>query len=161
MKTERVGRSLSYTTDVVPIPHPSFAWYALTISEKYGLCRILAVGKEKPSDAYGESLRQDYNVLRDALVEKYGRPTLDEDGIRQGSIWNEPKDFMMGLLKGERSLTTLWKPEPSNRLPPTLSLVAVLAAAPSSSKGKVSMQYRFSNNDQFEAEEKAAQNRDL
>jgi len=161
VKIEKVGNTLSYTADKLPIPHPAFSWYALTISESVGLCAILAVSPTKPSDAFGDTLRQSFDALKDPLTLRYGKQTRGVDSVRSGSIWRDPQDFMMGMLKGERKLNAIWETTKAKPLPSSLSLIALIASAESSSTGRVSLHYTFSNNDKCEAEKKANDNRGL
>lgn len=161
VKIHKVPTPLFFATEKLPIPHPAFSWYALTISESVGLCAILAVGPTEPSDAFGDKLRQSFDALKDPLTSRYGKPTRAIDGVRPGSIWRDPQDFMMGMLKGERKLSAIWDTTKAKPLPSSLSQIALIAGAESSSTGAVSLHYTFSNNDKCEAEKKANENRGL
>jgi hypothetical protein len=160
-KVVHSGNALTYTADTLPVPHAAFALYVLKISDKAGLCEIIAVSPQKPTDAFGEGLLSNYGAVRDALVEKYGPPSGEEDSVRPGSMWTAPQHFMMGLMKGERSLRAIWLTGKSSKLPATLSRVGIIAGAESPSKGNFSLQYRFSNHAGCTAEEKALENKGL
>jgi len=92
-----------YTVGAVPSPHRDFDAYKVLISPKFGLCKIVAFASRVPTDAYGNGLREQYESLQNALTKKYGEGTK-YDYLKSGSIWNEPKDFMMALVKDERGV---------------------------------------------------------
>lgn len=100
----------SYLVRAVPKPHGAFESYVLAISETSGLCKIAAIGKDIESSSFGTEIQSAFAALDQALQEKYGN-RKNFDFLRAGSIWDEPKDWMMGLLKKERVLSSYWDKE--------------------------------------------------
>jgi hypothetical protein len=75
------------------------------------------------------------------------------DVLGPGSIWDEPRDWMMAMLKKERLLLSIWeKGFPKSGL----KLVGVKATALSREMGFVSVEYSFDNEPQCSKELKAA-----
>lgn len=77
------------------------------ITKKYGLVRITAYTETKDTNVYGDNIKDDFKNLYNALSKKYGEG-IKYDFLRKGSIWNEPEDYTMGLLKEERHLAAFW-----------------------------------------------------
>jgi hypothetical protein len=91
----------------VPRPYADFEQYGLIFSPKRGLVKILALGKTTSTDRFGTTLRTEFAKTRDLLMNNYGTPEVT-DGVMTGSLWDEPRDWMMGLLKKERKLHAYW-----------------------------------------------------
>jgi hypothetical protein len=132
-----------YTAKSVPRPHPDFVTYELLISPKLGLCKIIASNSNISSDSYGSTLRQQYNLLEDSLSRKYGEGKKF-DYLKSGSIWDEPRDFMMGLVKDERVLVTYWTvPDPSSH--DGVAVISLRADARNKSTGVIIINYESKN----------------
>lgn len=59
-------------------------------------------------DVYGTKSRTAFKDLRKAIEGKYGEPKVLNDYLRVGSIWSEPQDWRMAVLKNERVLSAVW-----------------------------------------------------
>jgi hypothetical protein len=140
--------------------HPDVEFYFATLTPSQGLCKISAATKDIQSSSYGNELKEKFIEIKEALAQKYGSPDKDFDFLRSGSIWNESKDWMMGLYKKERYLTSFWT-APQNKLPNSIAAIKVEAIALGSSKGYVSFGYEFDNFDQCLSEKKAKSNANL
>jgi hypothetical protein len=93
----------------VPQPHPAFEEYRLYFSPSDGLLKIHAIGLTVSTNSFGEELQNAFANICGALKAKYGAPKGGiYDHLKSGSIWNEPQDWMMGLLKNERDLFAIW-----------------------------------------------------
>jgi hypothetical protein len=92
----------------VPKSHPAFEYYTLIFSPKDGLLKILAIGSNISTNVFGETLHTSFIELRDVISQTYGQPRGTIDSVQSGSIWNDPQDWMMGLLKKERTLAAAW-----------------------------------------------------
>jgi hypothetical protein len=134
---------LFYTISAVPKPHSSFSSYMVVVSDSHGLCKVLGVGKTVATSGYGTELRREYDRLQKALESRYGKPKV-YDHLSPGSIWDEPRDWMMGLHKKERSLIALWF-EKDASLPADLAGITLQAQALSSSEGYLGLDYEFKN----------------
>jgi hypothetical protein len=119
--------------------HQAFERYKFLIDPELGLCKVIAVGKTITTNSFGEGIRNDYEGLASALTAKYG-PGKKYDFLRSGSIWDESKDFMMGLLKKDRTLATFWINMP---LPDQLASIGMQAYALSGSTGWITLNYEF------------------
>lgn len=144
-----------YSATSLPKQNGDFELYGLVISPKAGLCEIRAVGKSIDTDSYGIALKTKYNELNDSLNSIYG-DSKKTDFLLSGSIWKEPQDWMMSLLKGERYLTAAWGDSKQSPLKNNLQAVNVEARANSSDKGYVYLQYTFNNKNVCIQEIKAA-----
>ena len=116
------------------------------------MCSVVGLGDEFDADAYGNAVRSNFSAIEDALTKKYGEPTTTEKDLATGSIWSEPKYWMMGLLKNERSYRVDWKSSPAHPLPDHLTLIRLNARATSSDKAALAILYRFDNIDACDKE---------
>ncbi len=148
---ETTGDTMDVTT--APKPHPVFESYVLTFSADKGLLAVSALGKDVPTNVFGEEVHSQFLELRAALSKIYGDPSLTADEVQAGSIWNDPQDWMMGLLKKERSVVSIWnlKSAPVNHI----AMIMVKAAALSQEKGYNSVKYEFEGFEAFTDAQKA------
>jgi len=155
------GPPLLYMISSVPLPHAAFEGYILTISPTVGLCSVLGSGKGITTDSFGTTLRAEFDGLAEALKARYGNPTTKVDRVLPGSIWNQPRDFMMGMLQRERTLISLWERDKKSALPSTLQEIVLGARARQSDTASIALQYRFTNYKKCEAEVASAANKGL
>lgn len=142
----------TYVSSKAPKSHVAFQDYAYTIGDQAGLCSVVGLGDDFDADAYGNAVRSNFSAIEDALTKKYGEPTSTEKDLETGSIWNEPKDWMMGLLKNERSFRVEWKSSQAHPLPDHLELIRLNARATRSDKAALAILYRFENGDACDKE---------
>jgi hypothetical protein len=149
-KPESLG-DRKYRFESVPKPHSAFEFYVLQIGQKSGLCFVKAVGKNVKTSVYGSELRFAFQAMQDRLSSVYGSPDNEFDDLSKGSIWDEPKDWMMSLLKKERFVASGWemKKRAENA---DLQLVLLGASALSTEEGYISVEYYLSNHDECEKE---------
>jgi hypothetical protein len=143
-----------YQMRTVPEPHRAFETYLVVASRVAGLCNIRAVGENITSNNFGEQLEGEFERLENALRSKYGAGRRF-DMLRSGSLWDEPRDWMMGLLRKDRTLETYWLPD-SATLPEDLAGINLEAHALSSTEGYVSLAYELTNFSRCKAELQAA-----
>ncbi len=91
-------------------PHSAFEIYFLQYVGGVGICVIKGIGKVIKNDAYGTSTISTIDKLHDQLAKKYGTGKK-HDFLRSGSIWNDPRDWMMGIRKRERTYAYSWWPK--------------------------------------------------
>jgi hypothetical protein len=139
-----------YQLTTVPKPHPDFEAYIVQVAPTSGLCFIKAMGKNVDTSVYGSELKRKYEDVREQLGATYGKYE-EIDMLRTGSIWDEPRDWMMGLLKKERILGAVWKKQDAT-MKPGLDKVFVGATALSREKGFVVIEYYFDNEPQCQQE---------
>ena len=127
----------------VPTPNPEFDMYIARVSPRSGVCRVSGIGKTHEDDRYGAATRAAFERLQGSLERKYGS-FKNYDYLKAGSIWKDPQDFHMAILKKERSLTTFWDDEEGSNLPDGLDSIMLQANAVTSGP-YVTVAYEFSN----------------
>lgn len=152
--------SFWYRTTSIRHGHDNFEGYSALIVPGFGLCKVLGIGKDINSNAFGDQVRATFQDLAAALTQKYGPPTNQYDFVKAGSIWNDPNDFMMGLVKEERVLSAYWIGKGSS-LPDRLQAISITARANTSSKGYVNISYEFDNANACLERSKARNNSNL
>lgn len=136
----------SFETRHLKNGHPDMEAYQFLVSPKTGLCKIQAFTKDVTTSAYGSEIRSRFAEFRDSMARKYGSPKI-YDFLKSKSIWNEPNDWMMGLLKRERVLSAFWDAQQSP-LPDNLAMISIEASASGSGKAYLALAYEFRNADQ-------------
>jgi len=139
-----------------PKPHPSFAIYGVEISKNYGVIAIIASSKDITTSVYGEAIRNEFDKIKNQISISYGQ-SKDYDFLKAGNIWNEPKDWMMALLKEERALGAFWAREYGSILPDDISLVWLGAVARDTSTGYLILRYELADFEKAKAEIEAEQ----
>lgn len=148
-----------------PKPHPAFEVYTLIISPELGVLKIGAVGVTISTSSFGTEIHNSFVEIRDAVSETYGKPSTEFDFVQSGSLWTEPNDWMMGLLKKERSLDAYWiskKAHPENgtiELPNDIGAISLEATALSTEKGYLTLTYELEGWEAYLEALKAKQNK--
>jgi len=137
----------TYTAKTLSNGHPDFEIYSIILTPQQGLCKIQAAGKDVKTSSFGSELKEKHNDLVKALSNKYGSPGNNFDFLRTGSIWKDPQDWMMALLKKERTLASYWSPPERTNLPDSVLSIQLEAAASSGSTGYIRLGYEFDNLD--------------
>jgi len=137
----------TYTAKTLSNGHPDFEAYSIILTPQQGLCKILAAGKDVKTSSFGSELKEKHNDLVKALSNKYGSPGNNFDFLRAGSNWKDPQDWMMALLKKERTLASYWSPPERTNLPDSVLSIQLEAAASSGSTGYIRLGYEFDNLD--------------
>ena len=140
------GKPALYSTTSVPKAHPDFDDYRLVVTPAHGLCKIIAFTKVISTSVYGTELVSKFSGIESALATKYGN-SKRYDHLRNGSIWNEQRDWMMGLRKKERTLTSYWTNE-GRELPDNVQAIELDAVAINTEQAMVKLVYEFKNSDQ-------------
>ncbi|MDR2875098.1 MAG: hypothetical protein LBV44_04130 [Methylobacillus sp.] len=136
-----------YSTPKVPSPHNAFENYMLVITPQHGLCKITAIGNAINNDAYGDSIREKFDTLLEALSQKYGK-VEKFDYLNADSIWSKPRDWMMGLVTEERRLAAFWmRGDKGVSLPSEIASIGIHAKGLRSDSGYITLDYEFSNFD--------------
>jgi hypothetical protein len=129
-----------------PKNHSGFYEYYLFVSPSLGLCKVVASGKVIATDGYGQDVRKAFENLEVTLTERYGSSSkLDE--LRTGSLWKNPNEWMMALLKKERTLAVVWDAESGARLPKDVQTIALQADAITTESGNVKLSVEYNNLD--------------
>jgi hypothetical protein len=141
---------------IPPNANNLFEIYLVRIHPQYGLYYINAIGKDINTTGYGFEVKNTFNDLVASIEKTYGK-YKKFDFLQARSIWDEPNDFMMALVKDERTLAAFWDKEEGSTLPNDISAIAVAAHGLSSSKGYIVLQYSSPNKAIVDAEKKAKQ----
>lgn len=125
-----------------PMPHPDFTTYILNFSPQEGLLRIVAITPPVETSRLGTELKSKLQEIeRGISSSKYDEPHKTLDYLHTGSIWNQPQEWMMALLKHERTLGSDWQlSSPSDN---KVTRVLVGAVAFSVEKGCVVVVFEF------------------
>ena len=118
-------QKFTYESKFLANGHPEFESYVALLTPEHGLCKVVAIGKSVDSNAYGTELEERYKDLLSGVKAKYGAPAREFNFISRGSIWREPKDWMMSLLKRERKLQAFWAPPENRNLADSINLINV------------------------------------
>jgi len=135
-----------------PNKNDMFESYLVQVSPKYGVVWIKAVGKDITTNGHGIALRNAFNNLVSGIERNYGKYDLT-DFLTRGSIWNEPQDWMMAIVRRERYLIASWERTYGSNLPDDILSIGVMVSAQSSSRGYVILEY-YSPNEKLHEEEK-------
>ncbi|MDR2658707.1 MAG: hypothetical protein LBC27_01790 [Spirochaetaceae bacterium] len=157
-KTEKTPELIK--DDIYRVDPPNknnlFASYLVKVDTRHGLYYINAITSDINTTGYGFEVKNTFDSLVASIEKSYGK-YKKYDFLQSKSIWNEPNDFMMGLVKNERHLAAFWEQEEGSALPNNISSIAVIAHGLSSSKGYIVLQYSSPNEETINAEKKAKQ----
>ena len=137
--------------DTAPRPHPSFETYSLSISPSDGLLKVVAIGKDIQTNGYGIEIMAAFHQTAEALAATYGTPQT-ADWLKPGSIWDEQREWTMGLLKRERELFALWNKDTR------FSGIVLESVALSQEVGYLKLSYEFNGWERYVESKRAAQN---
>ena len=147
-----------YQADSVPIPHPDFESYALLFSQKSGLCKIVAIGKDIKSGDAGHEIRSAFDTLDKAITKKYGKGKKYDFTSER---YDSPEFWMMHLLQRNRTLAKVWNKEEGSTLSSNIASIELEAVAANMSTGYLVMRYQFENTPDCVAEGEAERNKGL
>ncbi|MEF8714602.1 MAG: hypothetical protein V5B39_13775 [Accumulibacter sp.] len=133
-----------YTTGKLLKEHSKFKEFTLVISEKEGLCKIIAISETIDTDSFGVELRKTFTALEDQLQDVYGKHKRF-DYLMHGSLWKEPQYWMMGLLKQERSLSAYWGTDKGSTMKNNVDGINLKTIALTNDKGVILLTYEFDN----------------
>jgi hypothetical protein len=134
----------TYSATSLPNGHPDLTDYRLVITPEHGLCKVIGFTDGFTTNSYGQQAKDRFEKFEDALISKYG-VGKKYDMLRSGSIWREPRDWMMGLMKEERVLSTLWSSKGNTKLPDNLKSINLEAFATSSDRSMIMVGYEFAS----------------
>ena len=147
-----------YKYKITSMPKNSrmFESYVVRVTPKNGLCYLKAIGVDINTSRYGNDIRTQFERVNSALKKKYTSGT-DYDFLSVGSIWDEPEDFMMGLVKEERYLAASYDDEEGSKMVEDVQAAYLSAYGLSMDKGYLAIDYQFRNYDACKAEVEAVE----
>jgi len=128
-----------YEFSTAPRPYEAFEFYLLMISPEKGLVKVWAISRDVDTGTDGEQLKKKFQEIQTFVSETYGKGET-YDSLKAGSIWSAPKDWMLGLLKEERSLACTWM---LTIRKDDITAIRLDTGALSPEKGYVSLGYAF------------------
>lgn len=145
----------AYLLNTAPKPHGVFENYVVVIGDVSGLCAVRGIGKDITSSRHGIQLKSSFNEMEATLSDLYGA-SKKTDRLLPGSIWRNPEDWMMGIVKEERFLFARWSSK-GQALKNELDSITLDVRAKSSDTGYLVLEYLFQNYEQCTEESKAAE----
>jgi len=130
-----------------PKPHSTFNTYVIRVSPTLGLHFIKAISTNISTSVYGTELLHSFNSIKESIGKTYGK-YYQKNALKTGSIWNEEKDWMMGLKLKERDLYAYWSPDDGSSLPKDITYIQLEAKANSTNIGYLVLDYYFANDDE-------------
>lgn len=140
-----------YHCGTVPKPHPELEAYVVKYARGVGICSVGAIGKTIRNDKYGFTTKERVDTIAKQLKRKYGVETKKYDRLFTGSIWDEPDDWMMGVLKQERFYGYVWSTEDGFKPVAEVAKIGVFATAVANDAGFVKLEFYFKRDPQCEA----------
>lgn len=129
-----------YATTRAPEPHPDFKTYLLVADDSVGLCKVGAHSVPITINPFGEQVKRRFREFKEDLVERYGKGE-HIDMLTPGSIWDEPRDWAMAMVKEERSVLSLWSKANGDRLPPNIANLGIKITALSVDRAMIVAEY--------------------
>lgn len=143
-----------YHFTALPKSHPAFEGYVVQATPGQGVCWIKAVGLDIPTNEDGTELKAGFEEMRVKLQRVYGKHDMTNH-LDPDSIWNEPEDFMAGILFDDRVYIADWSADYGSTLDDKLIKVGLLAEATENTIGYYSVEYYFENHELCDAEVEA------
>lgn len=137
-----------------PKPHDAFESWALLISPKDGLVKVIAVGKTKETDDSGIELKQAFDSIVEGIANKYGKPkSVFSSCGGSNELECKSENWMLSLKDKNRQLSDFWEVSSPNHV----HLINVQARASSLHSGYVNVGFEFEKFNQYEDEKKKDQ----
>lgn len=159
----------SYVTKSLVNGHPDFQSYAVWVTPREGLCRVVAITGDVYVNAYGRQIKDMFRKLTSALESKYGTPRISLDISKTVDLsknfgfWNldgvfiDDDAWMDSLLAKRRTLRAEWQDvrvsssavssdaAPASRSVDSLVNVTLEGIAKSPSTAYLRLDYQFGN----------------
>lgn len=155
---ESTNRPFVYSSKSMIKGYSDAEIYYFVITPNSGLCKISVATIDVTSSSYGTELARKFNDIKSALADKYGSPTSSYDFLKHGSIWKDSNEWMMALLKKERSLSSFWL---NKNLDNNIQSISINAIALNNNKGYIAFDYEFTNHSECLIELKSNQNKNM
>lgn len=156
MKLEQIDKSAKKIANgvyqvKVPKPHNAFVRYIVRICPSEGLYYIKAMSDKIETNGHGTSLQMKFEEIENKLKNVYG-DNKKTDFLVRDSLWDEPKYWMMGLLKQDRYYFSVWHKESNAKLKENLMSIGLSSVALSTQTGYIALEYTYENEKKCEEE---------
>lgn len=131
-----------YKIKTVPRPYPGIDMYILYISPTLGLSRIITYGADIKTSIFGTKIISKFNIMAENLSSVYGTKK-QYNFLKNGSRWDDPQYWTMGLLKRERTLATVFGEK--SLLKNNITSIFLQAVMSNRETGYLTIWYEFSN----------------
>ena len=129
--------------------HRAFDHLAVYFTHNQGVCGVAGYSYLN-GDEYGLAHKREFSKFVDLVRRKNGSPTVENDFLRPGSIWDEPQYWLMALRRQEYVLDTAWVAKEGSELPRGMKLIGVQATPDS-----IIVRYYFDNMEKCQTEAQA------
>ena len=124
----------------IEVEHSLFDALIVYWTPATGVCKVAGFHNIVQPDEYGDAHKHAYERFSGYVEEKYGNPSEQFDFLREGSIWEEPRDWLAGLRTNERTLASYWIASEGVSLPDTLESISVVVV-----EDAITVRYEFEN----------------
>ena len=128
----------------VPKPHSAFPSIIGRITPNNGLSCIRALGNNIITQGLGLEVKYEFENYINKLSKTYGEVKVIND-LMQGSIWDQPQDWMMSIEKKERMYLAQWHEDYGLNLPNNLISITLGVFAHDDHNGQLILDYYFKN----------------
>lgn len=133
-----------FTVVSPPKPHQFFPEVIVQATDSNGVCFVKGVSETVQTDRHGALAMSEAEKIKSQLDRKYGQ--ADETAyLMPGTLWDEPEDWTMGLLKKERFQYWEWKQKNNSAAWKNLNSISLLINAASTDVVVISVEYYFKN----------------
>jgi len=147
-----------YRCSTLPRTHPDMEFYIVESWPETGACFVKGIGNTISVDVYGVTLRKKVDEIAAQMSETYGKANKT-DFLMVGSIWKDPRDWSMAILKQERYYYHNWSIQTGAQLKDGITRIYVAGKALSTDKGYVVVEFYFQNAASCEDAERRAKAR--
>jgi hypothetical protein len=143
------AEGLYYKCVKIPSPHNAFELYVVRYHAEAGLCAIKGIGKDIVENGSGSTTKAKVDEIFSQVSQKYGKVEIF-DFLSPTSIWTENDEWLMGVVKKDRSYFYLGDVSPPVE---GIKQYVIAAEAISSDTGYVDIEFNTINVDKCEAAE--------
>ena len=129
-----------FSVSTPPKPHSLFEIYLAKYTVETGVCYITAISKAFKNDKYGTKAKTEYDKLVKALDRKYGPEGGNWEELKAQAIWDEPDEFAMSLVQGDRNHARWFLPRADSKN--EFDYVQIAINAMDSSETYIRLDYR-------------------
>ena len=133
-----------YVLSKVPKPHPLFTAYAVMVTPDQGLCAITATSETLNTDRFGEDLSATLDRIADQISSVYGWG-LKVDELKKGALFDQPEDWTLSLLTGDRKAMYFWSRSVPSEMRPAVDAIVLKLISDGQTSGHLSLNYYFNN----------------
>lgn len=134
-----------------PSLHPSFDTYIVQSTPKIGIFWIKVVSPFIENDAYGNEVRGLKDQVHAQLSKKYGSGD-QQDFLKVGSIWNEPREWTQAVCINERFYYSIWQRPKCVEIPEDMHTIFLGTSAKDKDSPNIFIEYASNRYEDARAE---------